>query len=143
MTAPRIVRRDLPQPTVAVAVVSAAGVEAAVLDGTDAVRVVGPVEDTLPPDDHAQQDTERAARRKAKGDRRVARSALHRARGDATAAAARLRIQADDDREKAARDRAAGRPFDAVRQRGERRERAALLIDRGEVTNANPQGDAR
>ena len=142
MTA-RIVRRDLPQPTVAVAVITAGGVEAAVLDGTDGVHVLGTVEDSLPPDDHAQQDTERAARRQAKGDRRVARSALHRARGDATTAAARLRIQADDDRERAARDRAAGRPFDAIRQRGERRERAALLLDRGEVTDANPQGDAR
>ena len=105
--------------------------------------MTAPVEDTLPPMDHAQQDTEKAARRQAKGDRRVARSALHRARGDATAAAGRLRIQADDDRERAARDRAAGRPFDAVRQRGERRERAALLIDRGEITDANPQGAAR
>ena len=45
----RIVRRDLPAPTVAVDVVSLDSVERAVLDGTDTVHVLGNVEDSLPP----------------------------------------------------------------------------------------------
>ena len=137
------VRRDLPAPTVAVDVISLDGVERGVLDGEDTVHVLGSVEDSLPPlVDHAEADTERAARRRAKADRRIARSALHRAGGNAEAAAARLRIQADDDRERADIEERRGKPADALRQRAERRERAALLLDRGEVVDPRP-GPAR
>ena len=79
--------------------------------------------------DHQQADTERAARRQGKADRKTARAALRRAGGNAAMAAARLRIQADNDRDLAGELDRRGRPNDAVRQRGERRERAALILD--------------
>lgn len=44
---------------------------------------------------HVEQRTDRAERRRVKGDWRVARAALHRA-GNPASAAARLRCQADD-----------------------------------------------
>ena len=80
--------------------------------------------------------------RRLSGDRRVARAALRRAGGNPDRAAAALRCLACDVRDRAVFAKATGQPADALHRRAERAERAALLLERGDVVDHRP-GSAR
>lgn len=80
--------------------------------------------------DHEPKATERAMKRRRDGDRRVARAALHQ---HGPYAAARLRVQAGAWREETRARLARGRDADAPAQTAARLDRAAGLIERGEV----------
>lgn len=91
--------------------------------------------------EHVEAHTDRASRRRAKGDRRVARAALHKA-GNPDVAAARLRCQATNAEDLAALEEWHGRPSTSLHQRAERARRAAALLESGDVSDPRP-GPAR